>query len=123
MYTEFISKNLREFHKISDTIQSCKNELHFQTTQSLCENFGYMCDNRDNTLKKLWLKNIFNINRYNQWRQYHNTAKEQVDGIVFMMNNWAEQYKSWVDSQKEDKPKVSICGFADLSQMYEYRED
>jgi hypothetical protein len=89
----------------------------------MCENFGIMCDMRDATLKKLWLKNIFNINNYRNWRQYRKTAKEQVDSVVIIMNNWAEQYRNWVDQQNEEKPRLCICGFANLSEQYEFGED
>lgn len=122
MYLKYRSLNIVEYNKLIKVIESCKNEEQFNCAKEMCGFFGAHCDIRDRKLKKDWLNHIWDTSKYKLWKAYRKSAHEQVDAIVSTANLWVSQYQQWLDRQKDETPSPRIRGFANLSQMYEYRE-
>ena len=124
MYIEYTTRNLKEYHKIVDILESCKNTDHFETVKNVVEQFGKNCDYRDSYLKKRAWKTL-SLKAYKEYREYNKMAHLQVDQIVSICNMWAQQYRDWeeaelkvAEEEKEESkkmpPKKPIVGFGCL---------
>lgn len=124
IYTEYIDKNLQEYNKISDIIESTENPEQFEITKNVAEQFAHNCDVRLDILKQYAILKSLSL-KFKYWKYYFTYKKSseiQIKSVIIMCNNWLEQYNDYLQQQKIEeeehknflKDKIDILGFSTL---------
>lgn len=126
MYLNFTSKQLVEYNKIINIIESCTNAIHHANTINIIKSFGKTCDYRKYMLKKRAIIKLlkFDIRGWIEYNKYHNATLEQVQSLIDYSNYWLEQFEAWENEQllqkqenennEKKKERIYIKGFSNI---------
>lgn len=124
MYIDFTSKNLAEFYKIVQVLDTCEYPTQFDIVKNMARQFGKNCDFRQSKLKKIAYKKLlkFSVQGFDDYFKYKESTSNQVQTIIDKCNLWLTEYDNWVTEQKAKEEsnklkansKISIIGFQKL---------
>ena len=122
MYTNLVDKNIKEYNKIVNIIQSCQDIQHMKCVEKCCLQFLDNCQNRFNTLTKQALKRFWEVDVWEERKRYKEFTELQATEMMNLIKLWRKKYDEYMEEErvKEEEKKMKpkkmkkIIGFNKL---------